>query len=197
MRGPLTLLKEAIAHFWVNKKLFATIYAAPAFLTLIVAYTEPVVDGGVISTAQWMTYILLLFFLIAVNILMGIAMTFAIANPALTTKQAYMGATGYFWKYLGLAFLAGIIVTVSFLLLIIPGIIVSTWLVFIYFVLLFEQRGIIDSLKQSREYVRGRWWKVFGRVVVLIFVSILFGIVLGLVLELLSAVLPEILIVLL
>jgi hypothetical protein len=65
----------------------------------------------------------------------------------------------YFWT----SFLAGFMVFVGFLLLIVPGIIFSVWFSLAIFVLIAENLTGMDALMKSKEYVKGRWGSVFGR----------------------------------
>jgi hypothetical protein len=55
----------------------------------------------------------------------------------------------------------------GFLLLVIPGIIFAVWLTFASVVVVLEDKRGLAALKQSREYARGRWWAIFGRLFLL------------------------------
>lgn len=50
------------------------------------------------------------------------------------------------------------------ILLVIPGIIIGTWVSLAMFVYLEQKVGGTKSLILSRDYVRGYWWSVFGRI---------------------------------
>jgi len=71
-----------------------------------------------------------------------------------------------FWPLIGLA-LAGLLILVGLILLIVPGLILST----LWFVVLpacvVEQLGPWTSLRRSRELTRGHRWKVLGLTVLL------------------------------
>jgi len=58
-----------------------------------------------------------------------------------------------------------LIVVGGFILLIIPGIVFLVWFTFVTQVVIFEDKSGMQALKQSREYVRNRWWGVFGRLI--------------------------------
>lgn len=63
--------------------------------------------------------------------------------------------------------LSGILVLGNSIFLIFPGIIYSIWFVFgVYVLQILKYKGL-KSLIVSREYVRGYFWQVFGRLVVL------------------------------
>lgn len=87
----------------------------------------------------------------------------------------------YFWYYIVfMLFLIGL-----FILFIIPGIIFGVFWVFSAYILIKEKKGIIESLKESKKLVNGRWWNTLGNVLLLIIIfigisaliSIIFGIV--------------------
>jgi hypothetical protein len=102
-----------------------------------------------------------------VNVFMSIAIILAIQNNALTVMESYKQSMPFFLRYIGLSIVMSVLLFLGFLILIIPGIILSVWFAFSTFVLVVERAGIIDSIKKSREYVRGHWWAVFGRILLL------------------------------
>jgi len=92
----------------------------------------------------------------------------AIIAPGGTTfRSAYRYGFVHFLAFLWLSVLVGLATMLGFLLLIIPGIIVSVWFVFAQ--MTFVQEGLrgVEAMRASRLYVKGRWWKVFGRLLAL------------------------------
>jgi hypothetical protein len=82
-----------------------------------------------------------------------------------------------------LAILSGVLLTIAYVLIVIPGIYLTVcWLVAVP-VLMFEGLGGFGALRRSRELVRGHWWTIFGAVLVgivsIIAVSIVLGLILG------------------
>lgn len=77
--------------------------------------------------------------------------------------RAYKNGLPYVLPYFLTTLMYGIIVVLGIILLIIPGVIFSIWLLFYGFVITYEKKGTIESLKRSRELVRGYWWGIFGR----------------------------------
>jgi hypothetical protein len=77
--------------------------------------------------------------------------------------------------------LAALGITIGFLLLIIPGLILITlWLLIIPAIML-ENRGVFESFGRSRELVSGHGWRVFGVIVLTVAILIAVNIVLGIV----------------
>ena len=97
----------------------------------------------------------------------------------MTYKESIKGGLNYFWKYLGLSIVLIIFLFLLFLLLIIPGIIFLIYWLFAPYVLIAENKKIMESLKRSKEIVKGRWWHVFGY-------FLLFSIILGIILFILT-----------
>ena len=71
--------------------------------------------------------------------------------------------------YIGTLFLngllAGIAITIGFILIIVPGLILITIWSVIAPSIVVEDRGVIEAFGRSRELVRGNGWNVFGAIV--------------------------------
>ncbi len=172
------LFSSTFVKFWSNWQLFFLIYFVAGVWSALEAFAEPDLDTAIISSGEWAVYLAALAIASVFSVLMSISLTYAMAGTATSVKGAYSMALRNFWRYLILAVVSVVIVTVGFLFLIVPGIVLSVWFVFAYFVLLLENEGVIASLKKSREYVRGHWWGVFARIAV--FFLIMAGIVFAL-----------------
>ncbi len=113
----------------------------------------------------------LLFFL--VGILFAIALGFWVytslffavkdANNEDKLKKVMMDAKDKIASFSWVSFLIVLFVFLGFVLLIVPGIIFSVWTSQAIFILVYENVKGIDALKKSRELVRGYWWPIFGR----------------------------------
>ena len=73
------------------------------------------------------------------------------------------------------ALLSGIAIFIGLLLLVIPGIWIGVSLVPVIAIVMFEDRGIIDSMRRSFSLVSGNWWQVFLVVIVLAVINIVLG----------------------
>jgi hypothetical protein len=97
-------------------------------------------------------------------------------------KRGFRILASYTWVY----FLLTIIIVGGFLLFFVPGLIFSIWFSLAIFILVFEERKGFNALFKSKHLVRGKFWEVFWRILVLglitglglllIFALILFGI---------------------
>jgi len=78
--------------------------------------------------------------------------------------------------------LAAIGITIGFILLIVPGLILLTWWLLIVPVIVLEGRSATESFGPSPVLVRGHGWNVFGLIVLTVVILIVAGIALGIVL---------------
>ena len=109
---------------------------------------------------------------IMVQILGTMALTLAVRdrNSGIEIIDSYKKAWPYVRPYLWTTVLSGLVALLGFILLIIPGIILTIQLIFVPFVVLIEGLSGSKALARSRQYVRGRWWKVVGRLAILWFI---------------------------
>ncbi len=80
---------------------------------------------------------------------------------------SYQATIKWFWPFVWLIILEILAVAGGFVMLIIPGIWLAFSFSFAVYVFVVEQRRGLDVLRQSKEYVKGYWWAVVGRVVLL------------------------------
>src|SRR5215471_127064 len=103
----------------------------------------------------------------------------------LDLSQTVQAAAPYILPVIGASILAGIGITIGFILLIVPGLILLTfWCLIIPFIVL-GGSGVFASFGNSWRTVRGYAWRVFGTYVLVFLILIAFSIVLGLILGLL------------
>lgn len=109
---------------------------------------------------------------------MTIALIYKIDDPSLGVNASYKRSAGKFFKYLLLVIVLTIILIPAFLLLILPGIWLSVAFSFAMFFLLLQNASIKNSLKASFNLVKGHWWAVFGRAIILGLIGLVFVIIL-------------------
>ena len=68
--------------------------------------------------------------------------------------------------------LAGIGIVIGFALLIVPGLVLLTWWLFIVPAIVLEGRGVMDSFGRSRELGRGYGWNVFTLIILTVLILI-------------------------
>jgi len=110
--------------------------------------------------------ILALFYLTVTFSVSSLAMIYQIANntKSLTIKELLKKGWSIVWSYWVLSLLSSLLIFGGILLFVVPGIIFSIWFAFAMYILVIEGTKGMDALVKSREYVRGSWWGVFGRI---------------------------------
>ncbi len=66
-------------------------------------------------------------------------------------------------KYFGLTIIMGVIVGLGYALLFVPGIILTITFMFAPYILLKEDVGVFEALRQSKRLTKGYKWALFGR----------------------------------
>ena len=77
--------------------------------------------------------------------------------------ESYKATIGWFWPFVWVVILQTFAFMGAFVMLIIPGIWLAVALSFTAYVFVIEGRRGIDALRQSKDYVKGYWWAVLGR----------------------------------
>ena len=86
-------------------------------------------------------------------------------------------------RLFGLSIVAGVLIVIGLILIIIPGLVLMTFLSLAVPALLFERIGVFGSIGRSFELVSGRFWSILLLMIVtilaLLVVSFVFGLLLG------------------
>lgn len=135
------------------------------------AWTAPILIG-----AGVLLFIALIFVSLWISLsLIRSGADFYENQPAKTAREQMKLTTVLVWPIILVSLLTALAVVGGFILLVIPGVIFSIWFAFAtYAVALDNERGIA-ALAKSKSLVRGRWWPVFWRLLVL---GILFSVLL-------------------
>lgn len=150
-----------------------------AFLVLVLLLVGVIVGGisaGVSGTG--MSTLIIVGITLGVLIIVGcVVLGVWVQASLMTMALGYKEKLGVFnaykksWKRIGSYYLAAILsgfaVLGGYFAFIIPGIMVSVWLFPALYVVLSEGKGGFESLVLARNYVRGRFWDVLGRLAVL------------------------------
>ncbi len=125
---------------------------------------------------QFVAYILVFFFLIAVlrrldDILRD--------RNQLTLGSALSGGLRYGFPLFLASLAYMLVIMLGTVLLVVPGLYLMVSLSMFIFCVVLDGAGITESLQRSRELVRGHWWRVttIGTVAILIFVAVYMALV--------------------
>lgn len=125
-------------------------------------FLSPLVIGIFLVIGLWTIFIGFTFIVLAVR-------------PVGTKlKGIFQEAWKKFGQYLWLVILAGFFIALASLLFVIPGMIVAIYLTVYSYVFVGEGEKGMNALRRSWNLVKGNWWKVFGRLLLL---NIVFGII--------------------
>jgi hypothetical protein len=95
--------------------------------------------------------------------------------------ETVQAARPYLWSVVGASILAGIAITIGFILIIVPGLyLITIWAVIVP-VIVIEGTGAMASFGRSRQLVRGHGWHVFGTLVLVYIILLVVGLLLGLI----------------
>ena len=100
-----------------------------------------------------------------------LAMTHATLDGTSGFRESLRRAKRRSYRFLGMVLLHQIGIMLASLLLIVPGILLAIWWSVAPQVFAAEDLGIRATLGRSRALVRGRWWGVFGRTLLLSLVA--------------------------
>jgi|GEM_PF-2562291 len=117
-----------------------------------------------ISIILWIFLMNSLFELITLNL---------IKHPSFSFKEIFQKTIRKIFSYLFLKLLLGLIVFLSFLALIVPGVVLAIYLYFSIYFFVDQDLNIIEAIKKSWQLVRGRWWKIFKMILVFSLLMIL------------------------
>ncbi|MCA9359849.1 hypothetical protein KC850_02300 [Candidatus Kaiserbacteria bacterium] len=124
------------------------------------------------------------YFLILVAILYIVSFS---AEREVSFQEALVFARKNILSFFWLNIVSSLVIIGGYVLLIIPGIILSVYIIFSQFTFSIEGRRGVDALLRSRNLVKNNWWtivkKISGVYVVLIIIFILVGAVAGLTLS--------------
>lgn len=181
-------LESAIKVWWKNLKKFVFIY----LWGFVYALVPMLVVGLIFGLKFWLGDRASDSFYIAAFIIGVISVLFLIYFAVrsyitifLLVKNDYQGkelelfreSKKYFWNYLGVVIPVAIFTILWSLLLIIPGIIFGIFYSFSVFIFFFEGKEGLDAISGSQKLVKGYWWPVFGRYLLIGLIALVFSII--------------------
>jgi len=174
LQSPIALLESAINLYKQRFATFFVILLIP-LLVQVASWLFPFLfkASGIIPFTSVIFSIVSIF----VSILGGLALLYAIKDNTgveVSYKKGWTKIFSYFW----LMVLSLFIIIGGFLLFVIPGIILAVWFVFGGYIFVYENIGGMKALSKSKEYVKGRWFGVFLRLIVVFIFNVAIYIVL-------------------
>lgn len=167
--GFFGLLKLSISQFFQNLGRLITFWLVQAGISLV-AMIPLIIGIALITTKNTIpgTVLTVIGSILGVFVLVALQaagyyqiQSFVDASPKSIRDLLSLGKKLALPLFLTLLLL-GLLVSLGFILLIIPGIILWVWFTFVVVVMINENVWGLAALKSSRNLVKGRFWKVLG-----------------------------------
>lgn len=138
---------------------------AAALMTLVVENAFPL-RGIATNIAALILWLLLWIVVAAISLMLSMSIAVitenVVDNQAISLPEAVKYAASRLGSALATSVLAGLIILGLSLLLIVPGIVYSTYYAFALYAVALRDRTQLGALKYSKTLVEGQWWRVFG-----------------------------------
>jgi hypothetical protein len=175
------LLKESIAFYKKNwKKIFAI--GMPMIVLWCVYVVSLLLTVYVLEIFSIITLLsVIALFVYTINFAVSLILYFKDPKDTQSPQQIRTAGWSYFWPWVLVALLAVLAAAPGWVLLIVPGIIISIRLGFAQFTVIAENKRGLSALGRSWYLVSGNGWKILGRQIVLALLVIATSLILGLV----------------
>ena len=150
---------EFKGNFWNFAKVILLFSFIPFVLFGIIGWvTDSAIFLGFSSIIT-----MVLYFVMAVSL---IYMVF-LKPEKINVKDSIKGGMNFFWRYIWLSIIMLFLLALLFLLLIVPGIIFLIYWTFASYILIWEDKSAWESMKRSKEIIKGKWWRTFSYMILL------------------------------
>ena len=182
LSNPFSLIKEALRiyfkeeNLWYIVKVFLVAVLLGIIIALIVVLV--MVPSGALAFALkghtvkdvgiffWFLFIPVIAAAIVISTWIQAAQIKAILQivkgEVIDVKTTYSLAWKKTGKFLLVHFLSGFLVALGFIFLVIPGLILAIWFSFTSIIVFTQDLGVVDTLKKSKELVKGYFWPVLA-----------------------------------
>ena len=133
-------------------------------------------SGWIFAVVGWITWI------IGAFVVQGMVVKASVSSfngKVLGLGEAFQAGVRLFLPLFGMGIVVGLGTGLGFLLLIVPGVILSVMWSASTGALVVEKRGVFESLQRSRDLTRGYRWQIFGLAVIYVIASMLIGMLVG------------------
>jgi hypothetical protein len=157
------LLSKTIDTFIENKQTFIILTILVAVISIfsrISSLPKFGISNIVISSLVSMAF-LALEFIFQIPIILA-----ANDAPKLTNANNYFAqARPLIVPFVITSFMLGFMFILSFVCLVVPAIVIFVWFNFSVYIVVIERKYYFKALSESKNLVKNRWWRVFGRII--------------------------------
>lgn len=108
-----------------------------------------------------------------------IGLLLLLKDENVSVKENFIRSKPFFWPYLTVSVVTGLLIFLACLLLIFPGIILAiSWAFAVMLVVLENKKNATEAMRRSKELVKGYRWPVFWRFLFLVVLALAVSIVL-------------------
>jgi len=182
--SPFDLLSEAWSLYKSRFKTLVGVVLIPPLVTIVAFVVAAIAfamlglvfglsstfsvfdDGSVLAIVVFVVIFLAIFVIFFIIQVWGqVALVVAVkdSSEAIGIRESFKRSRSKILSFWWVMSLAGLIVVGGYILFLIPGLIIGVWFSLALYVLVSEDVRGMNALLKSREYVKGRWWAVFGR----------------------------------
>lgn len=186
MKKPFSYITEAVKFYFQKEnflffaKVMSILVIISTALSLVSGYFYPVNVYENLDFSNYLYgsgFIVLSLVMVVFGIFTKSATLFSVVKSERNIKEVYKMGWKMLWKYFAATFFLGIVISLGFVLLIIPGVIFAVWYSFTIFIVFDKNQSVFLSLRESKKLVKGRFWKIFGRFIVIGLVSFVVGLI--------------------
>lgn len=162
--------------FVFNLPVFIILWALPVLLALIAVpfVILPLAANHTIGLFVSLVFLALIVLIALIFVPASVvAQLDSVDNKRLTFELLYQKSRKIFLPFIGLEIIMAIVITIGFLLLIVPGIIALFFLMFAPYVMVDQRKGVFDSMQTSIDLVKANWPWALGLACVGAAISIL------------------------
>lgn len=175
LSSPVILIKQAIQLFFKreNMSYFLKIYSVGMILSAFMLFATSIEQ----QVQDWLYFSLFLMALF-IGLWSEVAGYEAVrrvgsGESSLYFKDTYKKALKLLLKFFVVGVLYGIFVLLGLVLLIVPGIIFAIWWMFSSWIVVDRNLTIKQTFIESKSLIKGRFWKVLGRLLVFALATVL------------------------
>lgn len=182
----LDLIKESWTDYkksvlkFIEVFVYGLVGVIPLFAILLLALIYG--TTGLAQSAAWYTNLILgiiafilflvsIYFAIVYSIRTMVASILLLKNNFSSAKESFKEAKPYIVKYLAVSLLVVVLTIAWFYAFVIPALIFAVYYGFAQYVLVAEDKRPFSAVERSYDLVRGYWWPVFGRLVLLVIIG--------------------------
>lgn len=146
------------------------------FLEIILLPAAFLLAGSLTIASRTTLGVILGWTIILVGVVIGVMAGFATLLEVVEGNgfvKSYERVSDFFWPLFWVGLLAGFITLGGFVMLFIPAILMGVWFSLSQYIVVAEGKRGLQVLSESRDYVRGYWWAMMGRLILMVLIQVI------------------------